>query len=114
MAAQKVGATVPQDQQRRQLHQTRIESSAPRLLLRQEQPRKPKGRPRTSAVRNLERETQHCTLPPSPRLKSCECGHGKAIHHRTQSQDNPALGTPCNFPGCKCPRYTPMRVETAL
>ena len=47
-------------------------------------------------------------------MKSCECGHAKAIHARQQRDDNPALGTPCNFPGCKCPRYIPMRVDTAL
>jgi hypothetical protein len=46
-------------------------------------------------------------------MKSCECGHGKAIHHG-RHPTSPRAITVCNFPGCKCTVYTPMRTEQPL
>jgi hypothetical protein len=33
----------------------------------------------------------------------CKCGHPKSIHARMYA--NPRLGTPCNFPQCRCKAY---------
>jgi len=33
----------------------------------------------------------------------CDCGHPKSIHSRMYA--NPKLGTPCNFPLCRCKAY---------
>ena len=47
----------------------------------------------------------------SPRKKPpgvaipCRCGHPKSIHARMYG--NPKLGTPCNFPECRCKAYRP-------
>jgi hypothetical protein len=36
-------------------------------------------------------------------LMRCECHHAKSIHARMYG--NRKLGTPCNFPGCRCKAY---------
>lgn len=36
-------------------------------------------------------------------LLRCECHHAKSIHARMYG--NRKLGTPCNFPGCRCKAY---------
>jgi hypothetical protein len=36
----------------------------------------------------------------------CRCGHPKSIHARMYG--NPKLGTPCNFPECRCKAYRPV------
>jgi hypothetical protein len=36
----------------------------------------------------------------------CRCGHPKSIHARMYG--NPNLGTPCNFPECRCKAYRPV------
>jgi len=33
----------------------------------------------------------------------CQCGHPKSIHERMYA--NSKLGTPCNFPECRCKAY---------
>lgn len=40
---------------------------------------------------------------PSGTPMRCECGHPKSIHARMYA--NPQLGTPCNFPECRCKGY---------
>jgi hypothetical protein len=35
----------------------------------------------------------------------CDCHHAKSIHSRMYA--NQKLGTPCNFPFCKCKAYKP-------
>lgn len=37
----------------------------------------------------------------------CECQHAKSIHSRMYA--NQKLGTSCNFPGCRCKAYDPVR-----
>ena len=36
----------------------------------------------------------------------CECGHSKSIHARMYA--NQKLGTPCNYPECRCKAYRKM------
>jgi len=36
-------------------------------------------------------------------LLRCACRHAKSIHARMYG--NRKLGTPCNFPGCRCKAY---------
>jgi hypothetical protein len=36
-------------------------------------------------------------------LLRCVCQHPKSIHARMYA--NQKLGTPCNFPGCRCKAY---------
>ena len=37
----------------------------------------------------------------------CDCQHAKSIHSRMYA--NQKLGTSCNFPGCRCKAYNPVR-----
>ena len=37
----------------------------------------------------------------------CDCQHAKSIHSRMYA--NQKLGTSCNFPGCRCKGYNPVR-----
>jgi hypothetical protein len=56
------------------------------------------GRPIALAVRKqrLAKKYSNATL-------RCDCGHPKSIHSRMYA--NPKLGTPCNFPLCRCKAY---------
>ena len=69
-----------------------------------------RGRPRTSDAGNLAREEAFC-MKPKHNIKACDtCGHGKAIHARTTTPlAGLRLGTPCNFPACKCRSYMPKQ-----
>lgn len=57
----------------------------------------------------LAREEVHGAMNKTPSgIKACECGHGKAIHVGTHQPQR--IGTnPCNFPGCGCAQYKPVR-----
>ena len=40
----------------------------------------------------------------------CKCFHAKSIHSRMYA--NRALGTSCNFPGCRCKAYRPAKATS--
>jgi hypothetical protein len=102
-----VGTTDGETSRRRNFDSASTVERTPRLLLRQEQPRKKAGRPRTSPLRNLEREESSCTLNPY-HAHACDCGHGKTMHTAGEFQ------RACMVTACPCRNYTPARTEPLL
>ena len=57
------------------------------------------GRPVALGIR----KQKHTAKKYSNATLRCDCGHPKSIHSRMYA--NPKLGTPCNFPLCRCKAY---------
>jgi hypothetical protein len=45
------------------------------------------------------------------RKEACTCSHGPAIHHikKAAKSSDRMRGHPCNFPGCNCECYAPIK-----